>query len=145
VYDYAGGKLDWLAFDLPAEGDAAREPRVGGSARRDAPTCRLDERLADLGARLAGGWTWCAVVNDGGVVLGRVRRMHVTDSPDATAAEAMEAGPSTYRPSLPAAEMVEAMQKGGFERAYVADSDGRLIGLVTRQDLEAALERSAAG
>jgi CBS domain-containing protein len=143
VFDYEAGKLDWMAFGLPVEGAAAGEPTVGSVARRDPPTCRLDERLADLGGRLSDGWTWCAVVDDAGVLLGRVRRAQVLERPDASAREAMENGPSTYRPSLPASEMVDTMRKGRFERAYVTIPDGRLLGLVGRGELEAALERAA--
>jgi CBS domain-containing protein len=143
VYDYEGGKLEWLAFGLPAEGSA--ELTIVDVMRRDVPACGLDERLADLGGRMSEGWTWCAVVNEAGVVLGRVRRRHLAERPDATAREVMDNGPSTYRPSLPATEMVEAMNKGHFERAFVTDPDGRLLGLVSRQDLEAALETMPAG
>ncbi|HSR23180.1 MAG TPA: CBS domain-containing protein, partial [Candidatus Eisenbacteria bacterium] len=143
VYDYEGGKLDWLAFALPAEGSAGSEPTVGSVARRDVPTCQLHERLSDLSVRMSQGWAWCAAVNADGVVLGRVRRRHLADSPGATVGEVMDAGPSTYRPSTPAAEMVEVMTRGRFERAFVTDSDGRLLGLVGRQDLEAALAARA--
>ncbi len=142
MYDYQGGKLDWLAFALPAEGSAAvAEPTIGSVARRDVPTCQPFERLADLGDRMGEGWTWCAVVNADGVVLGRIRRRQLAESPEATAAAAMEPGPSTYRPSTPATEMIAVMKKGRFERAYVTDPDGRLLGLVGRQDLEAAVGR----
>ena len=139
MHDYEAGKLDWLAFDLPVEGAAASEPTIGRVARRDVPTCQLNERLSDLGARMTEGWAWCAVVNADGVLLGRLRRQRLAESPGSTAGEAMEPGPSTYRPSTPAAEMVPLMTKGRFERAFVTDSAGRLLGLVGRQDLEAAL------
>ena len=43
VYDYEGGKLDWLAFALPVGGAAASEPTVGSVARRDVPVCILGE------------------------------------------------------------------------------------------------------
>jgi CBS domain-containing protein len=143
VHDYEGGKLDWLAFGLPVDGAATREPTIGDSVRRDAPTCLLDERLRDLGGRMSDGWTWCAVVSESGVLLGRIRRRQLAERPDATAREAMENGPSTYRPSVSARELVEVMKRGRFERAYVTDSDGRLWGLVGRQDLEAALSAAA--
>lgn len=144
MYDYEGGKLDWLAFALPAEGTACPDPTIGSVARRDVPTCQLHEHLRDLGARMSEGWTWCAVVNADGVLLGRIRRRALADSPAAMAGDVMDAGPSTYRPSVPASEMLETMTKGRFERAFVTDSDGRLLGLVGRQDLEAALAAGAA-
>src|SRR5690242_1456991 len=114
VYDYEGGKMDWLAFGLPVEGSAAGEPTIGSVARRDVPTCQAHELLADLGGRMSEGWVWCAVVDADGVLLGRLRRRHLAESPQATAAEVMEPGPSTYRPSVPASEMVDLMTKGRF-------------------------------
>ncbi|MGH2689826.1 MAG: hypothetical protein ACRDKW_13630, partial [Actinomycetota bacterium] len=57
VYDYAAGKLDWLAAGLPSEGMNASRPRAGDVARDDVPTCRLDERLGDVRERTrARGW-----------------------------------------------------------------------------------------
>jgi CBS-domain-containing membrane protein len=130
--------LDWLAFGLPVEGRAAGEPTVGQLADRGAPTCRPGERLADLRGRM-GDRSWCAVLNEERILLGRVRRRQLGDAPEAAARDVMEPGPSTYRPSLPVAEMFQSMQEGRFESAFVTDSDGRWIGLVTRADLEAAL------
>jgi CBS-domain-containing membrane protein len=143
VYDYEAGKLDWLAFGLPVEGRAAAEPTVGPLADPDAPTCRPDERLRELEPRLASGPSWCAVVNDSGVVVGRVRRRQLAERPEAAARDVMEPGPSTYRPSLPAAELVSSMRERGFEKAFVTSSDGRWMGLVTRGDLERAISRAA--
>jgi hypothetical protein len=57
VHDYVDGKLDWLAAGLPTEGANAKLPRAGSVARRDVPTCRLDERLGPVRERVrnAGG------------------------------------------------------------------------------------------
>ncbi len=79
------------------------------------------------------------MVNEAGVLLGRLRGRGGRERPEARAAEVMEHGPATYRPSTPAAEMLETMRRGRFERAFVTDSDGRLLGLVRRADLQAAL------
>src|SRR5438105_9836366 len=92
VYDYDGGKTDWLAFGLPFEGSAASEPTLGDLVHGDAPRCSPAERLADVAPRMA-GWTWCAVVNDAGVLLGRLRRRQLDGNPDASAEDAMENGP----------------------------------------------------
>ena len=56
----------------------------------------------------------------------------------------MEEGPSTYRPSVPCAELVEQMKSGGFELAFITDPDGRWLGLVSRLSLESALEKTTA-
>lgn len=138
VHDYEGGKLDWLAFGLPVEGEAAGEATAGALAV-PLPTCALDERLADVDERWRDGDAWCVVVDDAGVVLGRLRRSRTGEaSRDTRVREVMESGPSTYRPSLPAAELLDRMEHGHFTRALVTDSDGRLLGVVEREALAAA-------
>src|SRR5260370_8526608 len=52
VYDFVGGKADWLAAGLPSEGEQAEYPRAGRAADLDAPTCGLDEPLHDVARRL---------------------------------------------------------------------------------------------
>jgi CBS-domain-containing membrane protein len=131
--------MDWLAFGLPFEGSAASEPSLGDLIHGEAPRCSPDERLQDVAARMTAGWTWCAVVNEAGILLGRLRGGQLDEIPDATAEEAMDSGPSTYRPSAPATELAVRMKSGRLEAAFVTDSDGRLWGLVSRTDLERAL------
>lgn len=143
VHDYEGGKLDWLAFGLPAEGEAAGEP-TAGSLAVPLVTCALDDRLADVAERWHDGDAWCAVVDDRGVVLGRIRRRRTGDaSGGARVREVMEEGPSTYRPSLPAGELLDRMERGKFTRALVTDPDGRLLGIVEREALARAVARSS--
>ena len=139
VYDYEGGKLDWLAFGLPVEGEAAEEPTVGALAV-PLPTCGFDDRLGDVAGRWDGDDEWCAVVDAAGVVLGRLRLRRLREAPGTTPVkEVMEPGPSTYRPSLPATELLERMEHGSFTRALVTDSDGRLLGMVDRAALATAV------
>jgi hypothetical protein len=140
VYDYDGGKMDWLAFGLPVEGEAAGEPTIGALAR-PSPICGLDERLGAVAERLSEEDDgWCAVVSADGVVLGRLRARELRRAPaDRLVREAMENGPSTYRPSVSAGELLETMGQGRFDRAFVTDSDGRLLGLVERAALESAV------
>ncbi len=141
VSDYEGGKLDWLAFDLPVDGSEAGVPRAAAAMHRDAPTCHIDEPAAAAVQRMRqGGWTWSAVVNDAGVVLGRLRSGQAEEAAQGlTAGRLMEEGPSTYRPSVPAEELVSSMKSGGFELAFITDSSGRWLGLVDRQGLESLL------
>src|SRR6266540_4053058 len=64
VYDYTAGKLDWLAAGLATEGSNALRPRAGDVARREVPTCGLDQRLGEVAQRVcAAGWDACVVVN----------------------------------------------------------------------------------
>ena len=54
VYDYVGGKADWLAADLPFEGTA----RLAGMfTRRDVATVGIDAKVAEaLGRHEAQGF-----------------------------------------------------------------------------------------
>jgi CBS domain-containing protein len=88
---------------------------------------------------MTAGWSLCAVVNEEGILLGRLRRRQLDQNPEARADQVMENGPSTYRPDSTAKELLERMKSRGFESAFVADPDGRLWGLVSRVDLEGAL------
>jgi hypothetical protein len=45
VYDYRLGKVDWLAHQLPIEGERAGEPTVGSVAREDVVTCGTDDAV----------------------------------------------------------------------------------------------------
>jgi len=51
----------------------------------------------------------------------------------------MTAGPSTVRPSITLADIVERMQSQKLTSALVTRSDGRLVGVLRRSDAEAAL------
>src|SRR2546421_11552877 len=64
--DYAGGKGDWLAFDLPWEGTAQL---VGSDLDRDVATCTIGERVGDGRAQLSSAGL-CVVLFDSGVVAG---------------------------------------------------------------------------
>jgi hypothetical protein len=71
VADYAPGKMDWLAFGLPYEGQARL---AVGAVDRDVPSCGLDERLGDVAARV-GATSRCVVLNDAAVVMGTAMPM----------------------------------------------------------------------
>src|SRR5438067_2230658 len=138
VYDYDGGKPDRMAYGLPIEGEDAGTPRALDVVRPAAPSCTLDAAAGEVLPRMAaGGWSWTAVLGSDSRVLGQLRRGSLEGKPvGARVEELMEAGPSTYRPSIPCEEMVSAMKQGQFESAFITDSDGRWIGLLSRQDAE---------
>jgi len=135
VYDYEAGKLDWLAAGLPTEGSNAERPRAGDVARKDAPTCSLDERLGDVRARVeAAGWNACAVVNEERIVLGLLRSKEMEGDGEQRIEESMRPGPSTFRPHVPIAEMASFMTKHDLESSPITTSDGRLVGILRRED-----------
>ena len=139
VYDYAAGKVDWLAWGLPREGRAAQVPTVGDVARRDVPTCGLADRVGDAQARAqAAGFDACVVVNERRVVLGLLRSRELGADPAATAESVMQAGPTTYRLDVPAREAGARMRERRVDALLVTTPDGTLVGLLLREDAERA-------
>ncbi len=138
VYDYVAGKADWGSFGLPLEGRVDARTRVASLARADAPTCRrLDERVPDVLERVADDWQICVVTNDENVVLGLLGRRALRSSEDKRVEDAMTAGPSTIRPSARLDPIAKRMRDQNLTRVVVSRSDGVLIGVLRREDLEA--------
>lgn len=143
VYHYAPGKADWMGAGLPIEGEAADLPMIGAIARTDVPTCGLKTSVADLRELLERSESdSCFVLNQERILLGRVYRSRLGKRGARTAEDVMDPGPSTYRPDLPAIEMAERMRDAELTNAPVTTSDGRLVGLVMRKDVEDAARRS---
>ena len=139
VYDYSAGKADWGSFGLPLDGDADSGTRVGAHLRTDVPTCRFEDRLPELCRRLdESGWETCFVVNNQGVLLGRIGRAAIRGRQDVSAEEAMTPGPSTIRPSARLDAVAERMQRQCLTTLPVTTPDGSLVGLITRRDVERA-------
>jgi CBS domain-containing protein len=135
VSDYVGGKLDWMAAGLRTEGTNAHRPRAGAVARSDAPTCRLDETLGPVQARVrAAGWKACVVVNGERVVLGLLREKELRGDPNQRIEQAMRPGPSTFRPLVLVEELARYMAEHAVPNAPITTSDGRLVGLITLED-----------
>ena len=127
---------DWMAAGLPTEGTNAQRPRLADVVRRDVPTCSLDEPLGEVRDRVvAAGWDACVVVSEKQVVLGLLRAGELQADPGLAAERAMRPGPSTYRPSVSVEQMRQIMIDRNLESSPVTTSDGRLVGLVRRQDV----------
>jgi CBS domain-containing protein len=143
VYDYAAGKLDWMAAGLPTEGTNAKQPRAADEARRDVPICRLQDRLEDVRERVrTAGWDACVVVNDERVVLGLLREKELGGDADLPVEQAMRPGPSTFRPYVSIQEIARFMTEHNLETSPITTSDGRLVGLLRREDAERVAHHS---
>jgi CBS domain-containing protein len=140
VYRYAPGKADWLAAGLPTEGPGAQTLRAGALARREVPTCKPGDRVADAAAaaRTAESGV-CMVVNDERVVLGRLRGDALAHDGEATVEDVMEEGPTTTRAHDDLERLTSRMRDRSVASIVITDPDGRLIGVLYRQDAEAAL------
>lgn len=120
---------------MPSEGTNAARSRAGAVARADVPTCSLDERLGDVLARVhAAGWDACVAINAQRIVLGLLRAAELGATPDLRIERAMRPGPSTFRPFVSIEEMARVMAEHDLTSVPITTSDGRLVGLLRRQD-----------
>ena len=137
MYDYVAGKKDWGSYGLPREGTNVPTRTAGDLADRDVPTCALGDRLAEVQERVrAVDWDTCIVLNEQRVVLGRLGRKALASDADRSAEEAMTPGPSTVRPSIGTDALLERIRRRNLTSFLVTTPDGRLVGLVRRDDLE---------
>jgi Mg/Co/Ni transporter MgtE len=124
-----------MAAGLGTEGTNAKQPRAADIARRDVPTCRLEERLGDVQQRTqAAGWDACVVVNNARVLLGLLREKELGQDPELRVEAAMRPGPSTFRPFVSITEMARFMTEHDVASSPITTSDGRLVGLLRRED-----------
>jgi CBS domain-containing protein len=137
VYDYEDGKRDWGSFGLPREGKLAEQPSGGDVARADVPTCLLSDDLSEVRRRVReSGWETCIVVNDDRVVLGRLGRDAIGSDDGESVEDAMTEGPSTVRPSIRLDALLDRMRSKNVRSWLVTTPDGKLVGLVLRNQAE---------
>jgi Mg/Co/Ni transporter MgtE len=99
------------------------------------PTCAVDDRIDQVRQRVrAAGWDTCVVVNDERVVFGLLRETELDGEQDGPVARVMRPGPSTFRPHVPIEEMASFMLQHDLMSSPITTSDGRLIGLLRRDD-----------
>jgi CBS domain-containing protein len=129
VYDYAAGKVDWLAAGQPTEGRGPAAPRVKTRLEADVPRCLLDAEAGEaVSGAQAAGWPVCVVVNDSGVVAGRLRVGKVATDDRRRAEETMEPGPATIRPHDDLAATLARMADHHVGLLLVSTPEGTLLG-----------------
>lgn len=136
VYRYDGGRSDWRAAGLPVEGRDTDSPRAGTVARRDVPTARVGEQIADVADRVGPYRTDAVVVvDDGGVVLGLLPGESLALR-DAVVREELDDAAITVRADEPLHDLAARMRKEDAVSVLVTDPDGHLLGLARRDDVE---------
>src|SRR5215831_2960820 len=133
LYDYAEGKADWLAADLPFEGTAQL---AGMFTRRGVATVE-EQATAGEALRLleAQGFGPVLIVNQSGVVMGAAYRDKLAAAAEeAAVGTVMRFGVSTVRPSEDVAALAHRMGDRGATRVVVTRSDGTLVGLFFPED-----------
>jgi CBS domain-containing protein len=132
VFDYAGGKLDWMGYGLPVEPEQSDET-VFDRMLRQFPTCEPGESLAAAKERaLEMGTKLCPVVNQKGIVLGVVTEERWDGDSATPVEEAMESGPTTLRPYITAKDADERLVEAHKEACLITSSDGKLMGIFRR-------------
>lgn len=146
MYDYVDGKADWLAAGFPSEGAEPRGATVGDVARRDVPTCGLDEPINEVRDRVrAAGWNTCVALGPDRTVLGLLREEELGRGTDEPVEGVMRPGPSTYRPNVPIGELATIMVQKQVANSPITTSDGRLVGLLVREDAVTVASSSSVG
>ncbi len=124
-----------MAAGLPIEGTHAGVPRAGDIARRDVPTCALDEAIEEVRRRAsAAGWDACVVVNEERVVMGLLRADELAKGDGEPVEAVMRPAPTTFRPHVPIVELAHQMVRHHLPTSPITTSDGRLVGLLRAED-----------
>ena len=132
MFDYAAGKADWLAADLPYEGEA---DLIGRHLRRDVATVPVTATVRDAQELDADGTGPVIVVDERGVVQGAAYRDALEQAePEAPIESATSFGISTVRPNEEVAALLERMDKAGIGRIAVTKVDATLVGLFVADD-----------
>jgi rhodanese-related sulfurtransferase/CBS domain-containing protein len=136
AYDYAASKVDYLARGLPREGEKAGERRAADAISEEVARFAPEDSLEEARTRIEGSpFGFGLVVDDHGVLLGRLRRSALEDGEGEAVRKLMEVGPSTIRPDVPADELRKRLEKRDLKCAIVTGPDGVLMGVVRRADL----------
>jgi CBS domain-containing protein len=112
-----------MAAGLPTVRADPSEPRALDVADRQPPTCAPTTPVTALPSGLS-----IVVVNDAGIVLGRVPadRSRTSD----TAEQIMHPGPTTVRADEPLSPLLGRMRDRNVSEMIVTTPDGHLIGVV---------------
>ncbi|MBW3662735.1 MAG: CBS domain-containing protein [Actinobacteria bacterium] len=139
VYEYTGGKEDWLAAGREVEGDQQGRPLLAELARTDVAECQLDDRAGDVLDRI-GDLGFALVLGDERVVLGKLLRRHAESDPDAAVKDVLVEGPTTVRASEDPVGLLERMRRAETGSVIVTTKEGRLIGVAVTADLADAVD-----
>ncbi len=140
VYDYTLGIADWKAAGLAVDGQQPDVQMASDATRADVPTALPDEPLGAVSDRTSdAGWDEAVVVEDSGVVAGRLRGSAWQHDRSVRVDEIMELGPTTVRPNTLLDPLVKRMQKRGTDLVIVATPQGVLLGALLREEAERLL------
>ncbi len=101
------------------------------SSTASSPTCGPGDAVKEVSARAgAGGWDSCVVVNERGIVLGRLRLDGVEEALGTAVEDVMEPGPATVRADADVRRTVERLRDRRIPDIIVTTPDGELLGVL---------------
>ena len=144
VYDYVNGKVEWMFNRLPVEGTGPHYAMAGEVATKERlHTCVLGSSVGESARAMErSGDTFCLVLNDQGIVLGRLRKKHWDTASSEPVERVMETGPTTVRPNEPAKKLLERMEHRNVSAVVVTTNKGVLVGVARRNDLRRLVKES---
>jgi predicted transcriptional regulator len=145
VYHFVGGKTEWIERGLPTEGTGPLLLLAGQVVRPATATCHIDTLAATVREELPPGPdSICAVVNEQGIVVGRVRWNDLPEDDNVRVESFMQPGPATVRPREELPPLLDRMRQAGVKTILVTTARGRLVGVVNRDDGERFVRDRAA-
>ena len=132
------GKVDWLANNLPVEGERTEAPIAGRVIRGDAVVCRPTDRVSDVRESIERSpYPFALVTSDDGTLVGRAPSSALDRAASQRPVwEVAEPGPKTFRPHVYAEKIAGVLAEKDLRWAILTTPDGRLLGVASREDLE---------
>ena len=126
------------------EGRTAGRRRAIDVARNDVPMARPNQRLRDVqGEMMTAEVDLCLVLDDQGVLLGRVDGMPVGVDVDAAIGDVMRLAPATVKPDTFLHDLVDDLRQSRFQRTILTAREpheaGRCLGVLLLSDVERVL------
>ena len=142
MYDYAGGKEDWLAAGREIEVDGQRGVLpIMAVVRDDVPTFSVDTPVGEAAGALAEPYDFVLVVDPSGIVLGKVLGRHLNGTPDdVPLGDVLVEGPTTVRANEHLPDLLGRMEAASTGSVIVTTPEGRLLGMLLADDARAFLE-----
>jgi hypothetical protein len=135
VYDFVGGKTEWIERGLPTDGTGPFLFLAGQILRPATATCGPDTLAGTVRRELPPDPdSVCAVTNDQGVVLGRVRRKDLPEDDGVRVETFMQLGPATVQPREELPALLDRMRRAEVKTILVTTSRGQLLGVVNRDE-----------
>jgi CBS domain-containing protein len=109
--------------------------------RDDAALCRPTDRIADVRDSIERSpYPFALVTSDDGTLLGRASSSALDPASNRPVWDVAEPGPKTFRPHVSAEMVAAVLADKGLRWAIVTTPEGRVLGVGSREDLEAARE-----